>query len=245
MKKKILALTLSTLLAAVLVAGCNRPAEKKEEGSSTGKVELKNFEDRVSYMIGADIGASLRANQAKIDPALVSSGLADSFLDRPLLLTEEEIEKIKLEFTEKMQQEHSAKLAAAAAANKAEGEAFLAENAKKPGVLTTASGLQYEVVTLGTGPKPGPEDMVKVHYRGTLVNGKEFDSSYQRGEPVLFKVGAVIPGWSEALQLMPVGSTYKLALPGDLAYGEREVGPDIGPNSTLLFEVELLGIEQD
>lgn len=242
MKKKILALTLTAGMVAMMVAGCSKPAGEKA-GEKVGKVELKNFSDRVSYMIGADIGASLRANQAEIDPVLVSRGLEDSYLDKPLLMADEEIDKVKQEFTEKLQKDYQAKLAETSARNRAEGEAYLAENAKKAGVVTTASGLQYEVVSQGTGPKPGPEATVKVHYRGTLLDGVEFDSSYRRGEPVVLKLASLIPGWSEALQLMPVGSKYKLAVPAALAYGEKEVGPDIGPNATLLFDIELLGIE--
>jgi len=241
-KKKILALTLTAGMVAMMVAGCSKPAGEKA-GEKVGKVELKNFSDRVSYMIGADIGASLRANQAEIDPVLVSRGLEDSYLDKPLLMADEEIDKVKQEFTEKLQKDYQAKLAETSARNRAEGEAYLAENAKKAGVVTTASGLQYEVVSQGTGPKPGPEATVKVHYRGTLLDGVEFDSSYRRGEPVVLKLASLIPGWSEALQLMPVGSKYKLAVPAALAYGEKEVGPDIGPNATLLFDIELLGIE--
>ena len=241
MNKKILAVILAGM-AAMIIAGCNKPAEKKTEGKA-GKVELKNFSDRVSYMIGTDIGASLRENQAEVDPDLVSRGLADSFLERPLLMTADEIDKVKQEFTDKLQKDYQAKQAETAAKNLAEGEKYLAENAKKPGVVTTDSGLQYEVVTQGTGPKPGPDATVKVHYRGTLLDGTEFDSSYKRGEPVVLKLASLIPGWSEALQLMPVGSKYKLVLPSTLAYGDKEVGPDIGPNATLLFDIELLGIE--
>ncbi len=242
MKKKILALTLMAGMAAMMVVGCNKPAEKEAAGK-VGKVELKEFSDRVSYMIGADIGASLRANQAEVDTALVSRGIEDSYLARPLLMSDDEIDQVKQEFTAKLQKDYQAKLAETAARNLAEGEKYLAENAKKEGVVTTASGLQYEVVVQGSGPKPGPEAMVKVHYRGTLLDGKEFDSSYKRGEPVVLKLASLIPGWSEALRLMPVGSKYKLVVPAALAYGEKEVGPDIGPNATLLFEIELLDIE--
>jgi len=126
--------------------------------------------------------------------------------------------------------------------NLAEGRAFLAENGKKPGIVTTATGLQYEVLQMGNGPKPTADQTVKVNYRGTLINGKEFDSSYKRGEPAEFPVNAVIPGWTEALQLMPVGSRWKLFIPSDLAYGQHGAGADIPGNSTLIFEVELMDI---
>ena len=242
MKKKILALILTLGMLALIAAGCDNSADK-EAGAKGKKVELKNFSDRVSYMLGVDIGASLLANQAEIDPALVSRGLEDSYRNRPLLMAEEELNQVKQEFSEKLQQDYQDKLAKLSASNLAEGKAYLAENAKKAGVITTASGLQYEVLSQGDGPKPGPDAMVRVHYRGTLLNGKEFDSSYRRGEPVVLKLSALIPGWTEALQLMRVGSKYRLVLPANLAYGEKEVGPDIGPNATLLFEIELLDIE--
>ena len=239
MKKRILLNTLGCLLiATLLVAGCLKPADKE-----SGKLDLQSFTDRVSYMLGADIGASLHASKTEINPAVFSRALADSYQGKTLLLNETEITKIKEEFTKKLQDDYMARNKAAAAKNKADGEAFLAENQKKQGVVVTASGLQYQVISEGKGPKPGPDAKVKVHYRGTLLDGKEFDSSYKRGEPVTLKLNAVIPGWTEALKLMKVGGKYKLFVPSNLAYGEREVGQEIGPNSTLIFEVELLGVE--
>lgn len=240
MKKRILANTMGWLLTAtLLVTACSKVDDK----GAAGKLELKSLTDRVSYMLGADIGNSLRTSKTEINPDVVNRGLADSYLGKPLLLTEAEIAKVKEEFTQKLQQDYAARTKEAADKNKAEGAAFLADNKKKPGVVTTASGLQYQVLSEGKGPKPGPDAQVKVHYRGTLLNGTEFDSSYKRGEPVTLKLSAVIPGWTEALKLMKVGGKYKLFVPSDLAYGEREVGQEIGPNSTLIFEVELLGIE--
>jgi FKBP-type peptidyl-prolyl cis-trans isomerase FkpA/FKBP-type peptidyl-prolyl cis-trans isomerase FklB len=242
-KKRILLNTLGCLLTAtLLLTGCSKPSGKDGEGAA-GKTELKSFTDRVSYMVGADIGASLRTSKTEINTAVVSRGLADSYQGKPLLMNETEIAKIKEEFTQKLQQDYAVRTKEAAAKNKAAGDAFLAENKKKTGVLVTASGLQYQVLSEGKGAKPGPDAQVKVHYRGTLLDGKEFDSSYKRGEPVTLKMNAVIPGWTEALKLMKVGGKYKLFVPSNLAYGEREVGQDIGPNSTLIFEVELLGIE--
>lgn len=240
MKKRILVNTLGCLMAAtLLVTGCSKPVGKDGDG----KLELKSFNDRVSYMLGADIGASLRSSKTEINEAVVSRGLADSYQGKTLLMNEAEIAKVKQEFTQKLQQDYTARIKESGAKNKAAGDAFLAENKKKPGVMVTTSGLQYQVLSEGKGPKPGPDAQVKVHYRGTLLDGKEFDSSYKRGEPVTLKMSAVIPGWTEALKLMKVGGKYKLFVPSNLAYGEREVGQDIGPNSTLIFEVELLGVE--
>lgn len=237
MKSRFLLKALGGLLTAtLLISGCSKPAGE-------GKLELKNFTDRVSYMLGTDIGSSMQTSKIEINPAVVGRGLADSYQGKTLLLDEAELEKIKQEFTQKLQQDYATRLKDSAAKNQAEGEAFLAENKNKPGVVVTDSGLQYQVLSEGKGPKPGPNAMVKVHYRGTLLNGTEFDSSYQRGEPVTLKMDAVIPGWTEALKLMHVGGKYKLFVPANLAYGEREVGEQIGPNSTLIFEVELLGIE--
>jgi len=237
----ILASSLCALLVAVfLLSGCSKPVDK---GAVADKVELKSLTDKVSYMLGADIGASLKAGKTEVVTALIIRGLEDSYQGKPLLLNEAEIEKVKQEFTQKLQQDYLAKNKAAGEKNKKDGDAFLAENMKKPGVVTTASGLQYQVLTEGKGAKPGATASVKVHYKGTLLDGKEFDSSYKRGEPVTVKIGEVIPGWSEALRLMKVGGKYKLVIPPALAYGEKEVGQVIGPNSTLIFEVELLGIE--
>jgi len=240
--KKFFASALCGVLAVTsLLIGCSKGTD---QGKGGGKVELKSLTDRVSYMLGADIGASLRAGKTEVVTALIIRGLEDSYQGKPLLLSEAEIEKVKQEFTQKLQQDYLAKNKAAGEKNKKEGEAFQAENKKKTGVVTTASGLQYQVITEGKGANPKANAVVKVHYKGMLLDGKEFDSSYKRGEPVKVKIGEVIPGWSEALPLMKVGGKYKLVIPAALAYGEKEVGQVIGPNSTLIFEVELLGIEK-
>jgi FKBP-type peptidyl-prolyl cis-trans isomerase len=160
----------------------------------------------------------------------------------PSRMTEEEIAAEMKTYQEKAAAEHEAAQKKLGEANVAASTAFLAQNKAKEGVVTTASGLQYEVLTAGTGPRPGAEDTVEVHYRGTLVDGTEFDSSYSRGESVTFGVGQVIPGWTEALQLMPKGSKWKLAIPPELAYGAGGAGQVIGPNAALVFEVELIAI---
>lgn len=201
---------------------------------------LKTQKDKLSYSIGVNIGNSLKQEGMEIDLAILSAGLKDAFSGAKLQLTEQQMAEVFTAF----QQEHLQKQAEAAEKNKKAGEAFLAENKKKEGVKTTASGLQYQIITEGKGPKPTAGDTVKTNYRGTLIDGTEFDSSYKRGEPAVFPVTGVIPGWTEALKMMPVGSKWKLYIPADLAYGEHGQGP-IPPNSTLIFEIELLGIEKD
>lgn len=200
------------------------------------KVELKSLSEKASYAVGLDIGQSLARYGAAIDLPLLIRGIEDSLKRNKPLLAPEEAAKVTTEFFQKIQRELAEK-------NQAAEEAFLAENKKKEGVKTTASGLQYMLIQEGDGPTPKPTDRVRVHYRGTLLDGTEFDSSYSRGEPTTFEVRRVIPGWTEGLQLMKVGSKYRFFIPSRLAYREQGAGPNIGPNAMLLFEVELLGIE--
>ena len=199
-----------------------------------------------SYGVGVTIGQFVKAQIPEADVTALLQGLNDKLgnaaaeaegKDAPieLLVVEEETREIITKF----QQERAEKLAVE---NQAEGEKFLAENAQRAGVQVTESGLQYEIVEEGDGPKPAATDKVKVHYAGTLINGTEFDSSYSRGEPIEFPLNRVIAGWTEGVQLMPVGSKFKFFIPGELAYGPRGAGPDIGPNATLIFDVELLEI---
>lgn len=204
--------------------------------------ELKTPAEKLSYTLGMDVGESLKTAPTDIDFEVFLQGLKDSFKGEKTLLTLEEATEIRGEFVKKMQMENIQKMLALAEKNKKEGEAFLTENKKKKGVITTASGLQYTVLEKGNGPTPGIDDAVKVHYSGTLIDGTVFDSSYKRGQPVTFPLNGVIKGWTEALQLMRVGSKHRLFIPSGLAYGEQGSGP-IGPNSMLIFEVELLGIE--
>jgi FKBP-type peptidyl-prolyl cis-trans isomerase len=206
--------------------------------------ELKTPDEKLSYILGTDVGRSLKSVPQKIDLEIFLQGIKDSFKGEKLLVTEEESAQIKQEFMKKIQAEAVKKMEEISEKNKREGEMFLAENKKKEGVITTASGLQYIVLKQGDGALPKVDDKVKVHYRGTLIDGTEFDSSYTRGEPVSFPLGGVIKGWTEALQLMKVGSKYRLFIPSELAYGERGAGTQIGPNTILIFEVELLAIEK-
>ncbi len=188
-------------------------------------VVLASTKDSLSYALGMNIGMNLKMQNFDIDPAILAAALTGRYGDKATALNEEQAEQ-----------------AVVGEKNKAEGEAFLAENKKREGVKVTESGLQYEVIKMGEGPKPTKDDKVKTHYHGTLISGKVFDSSKQRGEPVEFPVSGVIPGWIEALQLMPVGSQWKLYIPSNLAYGERGVSADIGPNTVLIFEIDLLEI---
>lgn len=223
-------------------------AIKEEAANDNG---LKTDREKLSYSIGLQLGTSLKEIKEDIDFSVAVQGIEDSFNDKKLLLTQEEIMKELTAFSKKMQEkqmkimeEQKKKMDVLGKENKELGEAFLAENKKKENVITTKSGLQYIVLSKGEGEKPKATDQVKVHYKGTLIDGTEFDSSYKRGEPVTFPANRVIPGWTEALQLMNVGSKYQLFIPSDLAYGERAAGPQIGPNATLIFEVELLSIEK-
>jgi FKBP-type peptidyl-prolyl cis-trans isomerase FklB len=200
---------------------------------------LKTSIDSVSYAIGQDIGNSLKGQGlTNLNANLLMKAIQDVLKNQPLLLSKEQCDMSIRDFLQKAASEKIAK-------NKAAGEQFLAANKAKPGVTTLPSGLQYQVIKEGTGPKPALTDKVKTHYHGTLIDGTVFDSSVDRGQPISFAVNGVIPGWTEALQLMPVGSKWKLFIPSELAYGDRQAGPKIGPGSTLIFEVELLEIVKE
>ena len=199
---------------------------------------LKDSKDKVSYSIGLNIGFNLKKQNVSINPDTFVLGLKDALAGKPQM-TDEQVKETMTAFEKEMIDKQKA----AGVKNGADGEKFLAENKKKEGVKTTASGLQYKVVKEGTGAQPKEKDTVMANYRGTLIDGTEFDSSYTRGQLATFPVSGVIKGWTEALQMMKVGSKYQLFIPANLAYGERAMGPDIGPNSTLIFEVELLDVK--
>ncbi|HEY5594693.1 MAG TPA: FKBP-type peptidyl-prolyl cis-trans isomerase [Nitrospiria bacterium] len=206
---------------------------------------LKTQKDKVSYSIGLDIGKNLRKQSIDIDPDLLARGLKDAMAEGKTLLTEEEVRTVMTEFQKEMQAKAAARVKEVGDKNMKEGETFLVENKKKEGIVTLPSGLQYKVVKAGNGKKPKSSDTVTTQYRGTLIDGSEFDSSYKRGQPASFPVTGVIAGWTEALQLMPVGSKWQLFVPAGLAYGPRGAGQMIGPNATLIFEVELLSIQEE
>lgn len=220
------------LVGVALMAGC-----------ASEKVTLKDQKEKVSYSIGLNIGNNLKAESIEVDPSVIAKGIKDAMAGGKLLMTEKEVQETMTAFQKEMMVKHMEKAKMAGEKGKKEGEAFLAENKKKEGVKTLPDGLQYKIIKEGTGKMPKATDIVTVNYRGTLIDGTEFDSSYKRGQPASFPVNGVIPGWTEALQMMKVGSKWQLFIPSNIAYGEQGSPPVIGPNATLIFEVELLGIK--
>lgn len=254
----------ATLLAAGLLltgtalaqqAPAAKPSTTKSSSAASTKAKapaaqaasplvLKTQEEKASYAIGISIARSLQREDLKVEPAILVRGLKDQLAGGKLLLTDEEAKDALTAFQKEAREKQEAKTKMIGEENKKQGEAFLAANKSKEGVVTLPSGLQYKVEKQGDGPKPAATDTVECNYRGTLIGGKEFDSSYKRGKPATFPVGGVIKGWTEVLQLMPVGSKYQVFIPSDLAYGPRAASADIGPDTTLIFEIELLSIKE-
>lgn len=227
------------MIGAILVLlfiSVDSMAEEKE-------VDLTSTRDKISYSIGTRIGKDFSRQQLDIDPAILTRGIKDAMDGNEMLMTEAQIQAALRKFQQEQMAAKKVQMKAVGEKNAKEGAAFLAENAKKDGVVTLPSGLQYKILTNGSGKTPTPTDTVTVNYRGTLIDGREFDSSYKRGEPATFSVNGVIPGWTEALQLMKAGAKWQLFIPAELAYGERGAGQAIGPNATLLFDVELISIK--
>jgi FKBP-type peptidyl-prolyl cis-trans isomerase len=235
--------------AVALVLGlqaCNQQQSGGSESASGSEaVTLDTPTKRLSYGVALGLGRNMKNDGMEMDIDAFALGLRDAFSGAEQRLTQEEIQTEMLAFQETIQAEQEANQQALATANAEAAAAFLAENGAREEVTTTESGLQYEVIEAGEGPTPGADDSVEVHYRGTLLDGTEFDSSYKRGEPVVFGVDQVIAGWTEALQLMPVGATWKLYIPPELAYGAGGAGNVIGPNAALTFEVELLSMPSE
>lgn len=204
---------------------------------------FKDQKEKASYALGMNVGSGLKRQSVDIDPDTFAKGLKDALSGGKTVLTEDEARATLMQLQNDMRAKQEEQRKQQGENNLKEGEAFLAANKSKEGVVALPSGLQYKILTPGTGPKPTSADQVVCNYKGTLINGTEFDSSYKRGQPATFPVGGVIKGWTEALQLMPVGSKWQLFIPASLAYGERGAGNDIGPNATLIFEVELLSIK--
>jgi FKBP-type peptidyl-prolyl cis-trans isomerase FklB len=272
--KKIFSLSLKATAFALLVAGALRaqdappPKPKPAAPSTTPKTQktpaapstatpktaataktgaplvLKTQKDKVSYAIGLNIGKSFRKDSVDVNSAIFARGVKDAITGAKPLLTDDELKAVLTELQAELKKRQDDVTRAAGETNQKAGDTFLAENKTKDGVVALPSGLQYKIITAGTGPKPAETDSVVCNYRGTLLDGTEFDSSYKRGQPATFPVNGVIKGWTEALQLMPVGSKWQLFVPPDLAYGARGAGGEIGPNATLLFEVELVSIQE-
>lgn len=254
MKKSLVSLG----IAIMLMTGCQSGDTEVVEKQSGQKVEeaaakvvekapenqvLTTSKEKLSYSMGLELGSYLKNIGNELDLEATKLGMEDGYSGAEPKMTPEQIKAVQEEFAAKVKAEQETKLAEMKEKNGAAGKAYMEENSKKEGVVVTQSGLQYEVLKTGDGPSPIASDMVKVDYVGTLVDGTEFDSSIKRGEPVVFGVGQVVPGWSEALQLMSVGSKYKVVIPPELAYGENGLPPVIQPNSTLVFEIELISIE--
>jgi FKBP-type peptidyl-prolyl cis-trans isomerase FkpA len=236
MKKRIIFVSVLFLAAASLF--CDN------SGSGKGAVKLETPQQKFSYAIGIDIGSQVKQIPTTLDVDALCQGIKDTLGGKGIAMTAKEIDSVRAAMFQSMQAAQMQKSQQAGEKNKAEGEKFLAENKSKAGIKTTASGLQYSVMTEGKGPHPKAEDVVTVHYRGTLIDGTEFDNSYTRKEPATFKLNQVIPGWTEGLQLMTVGSKYMFYIPSELGYGTRGGGQKIGPNSTLIFQVELISIQK-
>ena len=242
----------ATPAAAAPAAKAQRaPATAAKPGQASGTagaksatpLTLKTQKDKASYAVGLGLGKSLKRDGVDVDPAIVSRGLRDALAGGKTLLTDDEVKTTMTAVQADVRKRQEAKLQVAGETNKQEGEAFLAANKTQEGVVALPSGLQYKVLKEGTGPKPAATDSVVCNYRGTLLNNTEFDSSYKRGQPITLPVNGVIKGWTEALQLMSVGSKWQLFVPSELAYGARGAGGAIGPNATLVFEIELLSIQ--
>ncbi|MBZ5662427.1 MAG: FKBP-type peptidyl-prolyl cis-trans isomerase [Acidobacteriia bacterium] len=218
-------------------------AGKTPAAKSPGAVTLDSPKAKASYAIGLNIGKGMNRSSVEVDTDVFMQGLKDGLSGGKALMTDEELKTELDQLQAHLRQVAEEKAKELGDANKKEGDEFLAANKTKEGVVALPDGLQYKILTAGTGPKPTASDMVVCNYKGTLINGTEFDSSYKRGQPATFAVSQVIRGWSEAVQLMPVGSKWQIFIPGELAYGPRGAGPDIGPNATLIFEVELISIQ--
>jgi FKBP-type peptidyl-prolyl cis-trans isomerase FklB len=228
---------MKNLLIGIVLAGLAAPVLAEDRPT------LKDTKDKVSYSIGLDIGTTFKKQKMELNGDALAAGVKDALNNAKPLLSDEEVRQVMTTFSKEMTEKTAMANKEAAGKNTTEGEKFLTDNKNKPGVKTTASGLQYKVLKEGSGSPPKETDTVVVNYRGTLIDGTEFDSSYKRGEPATFPVNRVIKGWTEALQLMKPGSKYQLFIPANLAYGERGAGGDIGPNAALVFEVELLNVK--
>jgi FKBP-type peptidyl-prolyl cis-trans isomerase FklB len=206
--------------------------------------DVMTDQDKISYSIGVDLGKNFKQQEIQINPAFLAKGMQDAIEGKPLALTPEQMQTVVGDFQKSIMAKRAAKMQMAGKENKTKGDAFLAANKSKPGVITLSSGLQYKILTEGKGAKPSKDDTVTVEYTGTLINGKVFDTTERLHQPATFKVSQVVPGWVEALQLMPEGSTWEVYVPAKLGYGDHNVGTLIGPNETLIFKIHLVSIKK-
>ncbi len=232
MKMKLVAATVLSLAMSSAMAA-------DDQGS------LSTDMDKLSYSIGADLGKNFKKQGIDVNPSALADGMKDGMGNGELKLTEQQMKDVLNRFQQELMARRNAEFNKKASENKAKGEAFLDQNKSKDGIVVLPSGLQYKVLNQGSGIKPTKSDTVTVEYTGKLINGTVFDSSEKTGKPATFKVSQVIPGWTEALQLMPAGSTWEVYVPADLAYGPRSVGGPIGPNETLIFKIHLLSVQKD
>ena len=243
MKKFFLFFLAGIILSSLSFAQSQEKPSNLESNAS--KLGLDTEKEKFSYSIGMEIGENLSFSELDLIPDLVAEGLKNSLENKGLLLSKEEAQRIRVDFQEKLIREKEKRKQELARKNQKAGQEFLSKNKQKPGVKTTSSGLQYKILQEGSGASPALEDTVTVHYKGTLLDGSVFDSSYKRGEPATFPLKGIIPGWQQALTMMKTGGKWKLFLPPKLAYGSRQAGQMIEPNSTLIFEVELLSVDKE
>lgn len=229
---------MNSWIVGLIVLGLSGPQLATQQ-----KSVLKTQKEKVSYSIGLDIGRNFKQQSIDINPDLLSKGIKDALSGASPALTDDEMREVMTAFQTEMMAKMAENSKKAGEKNKKDGEAFLAENKKKQGVVTLPSGLQYKILVDGKGRKPALKDTVTAHYRGTLLDGTEFDSSYKQGEPTTFAVSRMIKGWTEVLPLMRVGSKWQVYVPANLAYGDRAASQEIGPNSTLIFEIELIAVK--
>ena len=231
MKMKLVAVAMSLVMSTAIAA-------------TDTTTTLNTDVDKLSYSIGSDLGKNFKRQGIEVNPAVMAKGIQDGMGTAPLLLTDDQMKEVLTKFQKDLMAKRTADFNKKAEDNKAKGEAFLSQNKSKPGVVTLPDGLQYKIITAGTGAKPAKEDTVTVEYTGKLISGEVFDSTEKSGKPATFKLSQVIPGWTEALQLMPAGSTWEIYVPANLAYGSRSVGGPIGPNETLIFNVHLISVKK-
>ncbi|KTD24365.1 macrophage infectivity potentiator (Mip) [Legionella lansingensis] len=246
MKMRLVAAAVMGLAMTTAIAASNTPnaATPTTPAAATSATSLNSDTDKLSYSIGADLGKNFKKQGIDINPSAMAKGLQDGMSGGQLLLTEQQMKEVLNKFQKDLMAKRNAEFTKKAEENKIKGEAFLTANKNKDGVISLPSGLQYKVLEKGNGAKPTKNDTVTVEYTGKLIDGQVFDSTERTGKPATFKVSQVIPGWTEALQLMPAGSTWEVYVPADLAYGPRSVGGPIGPNETLIFKIHLISVKK-